>query len=97
MGKCSLTECPFLLDQINTYDLKTVLLYNLICENFLMLPIRNALGIISKPDASGLDSSTYKIQFTLFLNFESHYHLRFALRFSRLASVTIFWFYEACI
>ena len=35
-----------------------------------------AQGIIPNRQ-SLLDNSTYKIQFTLFLNFESHYHLRF--------------------
>ena len=44
------------------------------------IPRRYAPGIIPNPDISGLDNSTYKIQFTLFLNFESHYHLRFEHR-----------------
>ena len=48
-----------------------------------------APGIIPNPDMSGLDNSTYKIQFTVLLNFESHYHLRFEHHGARSQRVSL--------
>jgi len=39
-----------------------------------------------------LDNSTYKIQFTLFLNYEFHYHLRFEHRIARFTTVLRTWY-----